>query len=125
MAINRFIKAIIKGEEIHIYGDGTQTRDFTFISDVVNANIISAKGDIAGEIFNIGGGSNISVNELIQEIERITDKKAKIKYDSEQKGDVKDTLSYKKKAENILGWKSEIDIKAGLRVYIEWYCDVL
>lgn len=121
MAINKFIKAIIKEEEIHIYGDGTQTRDFTFISDVVNANIISANGDITGEIFNIGGGSNISINELVQEIEKITGKKARIKYDSKQKGDAKDTLSYKKKTEDVLGWKSEIDIKAGLRVYIEWY----
>ncbi|MBZ2166315.1 GDP-mannose 4,6-dehydratase [Methanobacterium spitsbergense] len=125
MAINKFIKAIIEGKEIHIYGDGTQTRDFTFISDVVNANIIAAKGDIIGDFFNIGGGSNISVNDLIGEIEQITGIKAKIRYDSEQKGDVKDTLSYKNKAENILGWKSSVGIEKGLEIYIKWYYDFL
>lgn len=123
MAINKFIKAINEGNEIIIYGDGEQTRDFTFISDVVNANILSANSDIAGEMFNIGGGSNISINDLIHQIEIITDKKAIIKYDSTQKGDVQDTLSHKSKSESLLGWKSEINIEKGLKIYIDWYND--
>lgn len=121
MAINRFITAVDEGKEITLYGDGEQTRDFTYVMDVVNANLISANSNIEGEVFNIGGGSNISINNLISEIETIMGKKAKIKYYPTQKGDVKDTLSDKRKANEILGWESKVNIQKGLSNYIDWY----
>jgi len=125
MAINKFVKAIIEGKKINIYGTGTQTRDFTFISDVVNATLLSANQNVVGEIINIGGGSNISVNDLIHQIENITGKKAIINYNSKKLGDVEDTLSDKNKSEKIMGWKSKISIEKGLEIYIKWYFDVL
>lgn len=91
MGIHKFIRAIQNGEEITIYGDGHQTRDFTYVDDVVDANILAAKTNICGEVFNIGGGNRISVIELIQEIEEVTGTKTNIRIESFQKGDVTDT----------------------------------
>src|SRR5665647_1748137 len=79
------------GTEFINFGDGTQTRDFTFINDVIDALGLAAKTELCGEVFNVGGGSQISVNELVEEIERITEKRAAIDRTIAQKGDVKDT----------------------------------
>jgi nucleoside-diphosphate-sugar epimerase len=120
MAIHKFIKAILDNEQIIIYGDGAQTRDFTYIDDVVNANLLAAESEINGEVFNIGGGNRITVNSLIAEIEHFTGKKAHIRYIEQQKGDVKDTLADVEKVQKVLGWHSEIRITKGLESYIHW-----
>ena len=120
MAIHKFVKAIFKGEEITIFGDGTQTRDFTYVDDAVEANILAAESDIVGEIFNIGGGSRISVNALIEEIVKLIGKEAKIKYIEKQKGDVRDTLADVSKAKEKLRWKPKANIEEGLKRYINW-----
>ncbi|MCK4731112.1 MAG: GDP-mannose 4,6-dehydratase, partial [Methanophagales archaeon] len=106
--------------EITIFGDGTQTRDFTFVDDAVKANILAAKGNMVGEVFNVGGGSRISVNELFNEIEKIVGKKAKIKYIEKQKGDVRDTLADVSKAKKVLGWKPNTEINKGLVRFTKW-----
>ena len=120
MAIHKFIKAILNGDQITIYGDGTQTRDFTFVQDVVKANILAAESKVEGEIFNIGGGNRITVNDLIKEIEKITGKKAKMNYIEKQKGDVEDTWADTQKVQQILGWQAETGIVQGLEKYISW-----
>ena len=121
MAIHKFVRAIFKGEDITVYGDGTQTRDFTFVDDAVEANILAAKGDIAGEVFNIGGGSRISVNGLIKMMEDLIGKEAKVKYTEKQKGDVRDTWADVNKARKELGWKPKEEIKEGLKKFVEWW----
>ena len=118
MAIHKFVNAIVNDEEITVFGDGTQTRDFTFIDDVVEANILATKTDIIGEVFNIGGGSRISVNGLIHWIKGMIGKKANIKYIDTQKGDVRDTLADVSKAEKELGWKAKVEIEKGLEEVI-------
>lgn len=118
MAIHKFIKAVMNEKEIHIYGDGNQTRDFTYVSDVVEANILAANSDIAGEVFNIGGGSRISVNKVIGKLETIIKNKAKLKYLEQQKGDVKDTLADISKAWKLLGWRPMTAIDEGLENYV-------
>ncbi len=120
MAIHRFVKAILNDEEITVYGDGTQTRDFTFFDDVTEANILAANSEIEGGVFNVGGGSRISVNELINEIEKIVGNKARVKYVEKQKGDVKNTWADVSKAEAILNWKPKIKIEEGLKRFVEW-----
>jgi UDP-glucose 4-epimerase len=120
MAIHKFVKAIFKGEEITIFGDGTQTRDFTYVDDAVEANILAAESDIVGEIFNIGGGSRISVNALIEEIEKLIGKEAKIKYIEKQKGDVRDTWADVSEAREKMRWKPRANIEEGLKKYINW-----
>jgi len=121
MAIHKFVKAILNNERIPIFGDGTQTRDFTFVDDIVEANILAAESNIKGEVFNIGGSSKISVNELIKKIEEILGKKAIIENIEKQKGDVKDTFADISKAEKILKWKPKIGINKGLEKYSKWY----
>jgi UDP-glucose 4-epimerase len=124
MAIHNFVKAILNGEEITVYGDGTQTRDFTNVEDAVEANILSARSNVVGEVFNIGGGSRIHVNELIEKIEELVDKKADIKYIEKQKGDVRDTWADVSKAEKMLHWVPKVNINSGLERFVKWYKNV-
>ena len=121
MGINKFVSSVLDNKEITIYGDGTQTRDFTYIDDVVQANIHAAKSDANGEIFNVGGGNTISVIDLIRLIEKNTGELANIRYIEKQKGDVRDTLADVTKIRNIFNWSAKTDIKTGIKRYIEWY----
>jgi nucleoside-diphosphate-sugar epimerase len=121
MAINKFVTAILNEKPITLYGDGTQTRDFTFVSDIVDANLKAAAAGTPGSVFNIGGGSRITVNELIREIEKNCNKPAKIQFAGQQKGDVKDTLADIRKTETELGWKPRVPIREGAKTYVQWY----
>lgn len=120
MGINRFVRAVLNNEAITVYGDGTQTRDFTYIDDIVEANILAAGSDVRGEVFNIGGGNRISVNDLIGAIEEVVGKSAVVEHSAEQKGDVKDTWSDTRKAEELLGWHARTGIAEGLARYVDW-----
>jgi len=124
MAIRKFTKAIINEEEITIYGDGNQTRDFTFVADVVDATIKAVESNAVG-VFNIGSGTRITVNELIKLLETTLNKKAKIKHVDPQKGDVPDTLADVSKAQQILGYKPTVKIKKGIKLFYEWYKNVV
>ncbi len=121
LAINKFVDAIMNGREIVVYGDGTQTRDFTFVGDVVRANILAAESDVAGEAFNIGGGHRISVNGLIGLMEKMLRKKARVIHVEKQKGDVENTWADVSKAGSILSWQPRVGISEGLSMYINWY----
>ena len=121
MAIHKFVRAIINEEEIAVFGDGTQTRDFTFVDDAVEATVLTVGNNLVGEVFNIGGGSRISVNELIKLLEELTGKEGRVKYVEKQKGDVRDTLADVSKAKKLLGWKPKVDISVGLKSFIEWF----
>ncbi|MCK4735480.1 MAG: GDP-mannose 4,6-dehydratase [Methanophagales archaeon] len=121
MAIHKFVKAIFNRDEIAVFGDGTQTRDFTYVNDAVEANILAAKSDSVGETFNIGGGSRISVNDLIKKIVRTIGKKANIKYVEKQKGDVRDTFADVSKAKKELGWMPKVEIEEGLKRFVDWW----
>lgn len=120
MGINKFTKAIMNQELITIYGDGTQNRDFTYVDDAVNANILAASSSYDGEVFNIGGGSKVTVNELIDELEKLIGKKAIVEYIEKQKGDVENTWADISKAKRLLGWEPKVNIKEGLKKYIEY-----
>lgn len=120
MAFHKFIKAILEDDAISIYGDGKQTRDFTFISDLVNANILAMKTGHGGEVFNIGGGSNTSVNETIKILEKAIKKEARVRYIEKQRGDVEHTYADISKAERLLGYEPKIGIKKGMREEINW-----
>ncbi|MFH1709895.1 MAG: NAD-dependent epimerase/dehydratase family protein [bacterium] len=121
MAFNRFIRSIIAGKDITIYGNGKQTRDFTYISDIIEANIkvLNCKSS-SGEVFNVGGGSRISVNATIKILEDLSGKKGKVKYIESQKGDVAHTSADISKAYSTFGYTPKVDIKAGLESEYEW-----
>jgi len=120
MAIHLFIRAILEGVEITVYGDGEQTRDFTFVDDIVEANVLAAMSGSQGEVFNVGGGTRISVNELLEIMENVTGRRAVVKYIEKQKGDVKDTLADADKIGK-LGWKPRVGIEEGVRRFVKWY----
>ncbi|MEM4346992.1 MAG: GDP-mannose 4,6-dehydratase [Candidatus Altiarchaeota archaeon] len=125
MAFHKFIKAILLGKNFEVYGSGEQTRDFTFVSDIVEANILAMNSNAEGEIFNIGGGSRISINEIIKILEEITNRKADVSYIEKQKGDMADTIADISKARKILGYKPKVKIKEGLKKEVEWIFDML
>ena len=120
MAINKFVKAILQADALTLYGDGTQTRDFTFIADVVEANLLAAQRGSSGDVYNIGGGSRITVKDLIREMEQQCQKEAKIVPASEQKGDTRDTLADNRKARESLGWMPKITVHEGIKQYVTW-----
>jgi len=119
MSIHLFVRAIIEGDTITVYGDGNQTRDFTFIDDVVDANVFVAMSGSQGEVFNVGGGTSICVNELIEIIESVVGKKAIIEHIDEQNGDVNDTLADASRIRR-LGWVPKVRIYEGIRRFNQW-----
>lgn len=121
MAIYKFTHAISKGEEVIVYGDGIQIRDFTYVDDIVEATLLAAESEFAEEVFNIGSGNRISVNELIRQIEEIMGKKAKLEYVERQKGDVKNTWADISKLKAMLNWESKVRVEQGLNNYIKWF----
>jgi len=120
MAIHKFTQSILKKERISIYGDGTQTRDFTFVDDVVEANMLAAESDMTWGCFNIGGGSRISVEQLISLLENLLDQEANVQYVEKQRGDVQDTLADTQKTQNLLRWQPRSQIEEGLQKYVDW-----
>ena len=122
MAIRIFVDQIFKQNQPIIFGDGTQTRDFTYVLDVVEANMLAMKKNNGnGGIFNIGSGRNISVNDLVQMILTIMRSTIKPNYDSEQLGDVKQTLADITKSKKILDWEPKVPLEKGLREFVDWY----
>lgn len=120
MAFNRFIKSILNNKEISIYGDGNQTRDFTYISDIVKANILAMERGDEGNIYNIGGGSRVSINEVLKILERISGKNIRVKYNKPEKGDMRHTWADINKAEKGLGYLPCIGLKEGLEKEYKW-----
>jgi len=118
MGINKFVHAALNGDVIEVYGDGNQTRDFTFISDAIEANLLAAYADTVCESFNIGGGSRISVNDLLGLIEKELNVELRIKHTGMQKGDVQHTYADVTKAKNIIGFKSVVGIEQGIPKYV-------
>ncbi len=125
MAFHRFIKAGLLGEQISIYGDGTQSRDFTFIDDIVNANIIAAESSTSELVFNIGGGSRITVNEVLQTVESIVNKPLNISYQDRQWGDAKHTGADTTRAKRELGFSPVVSVKEGLKKEASWVEKIL
>ena len=119
MAIHKMVLNILNGEEMLIFGDGTQTRDFTYVADIVEANILAARSDTEGKIFNVGGGNRISVNDLVKLIGEILGKEPIVRYIEEQKGDVRHTWAHIDRARAELGWQPQVNINDGLRKYID------
>jgi len=123
MAFSRFIKAALGGGEIEVYGDGKQTRDFTFVLDAVEANVLASRYEGDGKIFNIGGGSRSSVLEVIEIIRRETGADPPIRFMERARGDVIDTWADTTKAAGELGFSPTTGLEEGLRREIEWYRD--
>jgi UDP-glucose 4-epimerase len=124
--IPKFIAKSLRNEPIPIEGDGLQTRDFTYIDDVIKANIkaLTAEG-VSGMVFNIAYGSRISVLDLAREIIKITSSRSVITHGQQRPGDVRDSLASIERAKKYLGHQPEFNISKGLDKTVEWYRNAL
>lgn len=119
--IPRFIDALLKRTPPVIFGDGEQSRDFTFIDDVVQANLLSCQATGAsGEVFNIAAGNRTTLNELLGALMRITGSKVYVVYLEPRPGDVKHSMASIEKAATTLGYLPKTGVKEGLRLTVEW-----
>jgi len=113
---------IIRNEDLIIFGDGTNSRDFTYIKDVVKANLLAAQKDVSGEIINIGANSPITLTELAKLMLTLTNKEdLKITYTDPRPGDILHSYADISKAKKLLGFEPEYDQEKGLRDYFKWY----
>ncbi|MFC2017473.1 SDR family oxidoreductase [Chloroflexota bacterium] len=119
LAISIFTTRALKNETIEIFGDGSKTRDFTYIDDVVEANLLAMRKD-GSEVYNIGSGSRISVNELAEKIIKLLDSKSRIIYTHPQRGDAEHTWANTDKAKKELGWKPNTTLEQGLESMTNW-----
>jgi UDP-glucuronate 4-epimerase len=121
MAFNIFCRAALQNDDIHIYGDGYQTRDFTFVDDVVLATRAAATAAIEpGGAYNIGGGLRGSLRDVLQAIERVSGRRLKLHYDDEQPGDVRDTAAETSKARSHLSFSPATSLNAGIAAEFDW-----
>jgi UDP-glucose 4-epimerase len=118
--VPKFITNVLKGKSPIIYGDGEQTRDFTFVEDVVNANILAAESTSTG-IFNIAGGKRISINDLANLIIKLCDKDVKIDYQNPRSGDILHSLADITRAKNMFNFKSNFTITEGIEETMTWF----
>lgn len=117
----RFIKWIYEGTPIILYGDGNQSRDFTYVEDIANGTV-AALQPVGYEIFNLGRGDfPITLNKMIGMIEEFTGKKASIDYQPVQKTDMNETMADITKAKKVLNWEPKIDFNTGLKESVDWY----
>jgi nucleoside-diphosphate-sugar epimerase len=120
MAFHRFITAAIKDAEIPLYGDGEQTRDFTFVSDAVAATIAAGDRGVPGRAYNIGGGSRVSMNDVLRLIEKLAGHPLKIKREPAQKGDMRDTYADTSRARADLGFVPAVSLEEGIQAEYRW-----
>jgi len=120
MAFHKFFKTIAEGEQISIFGDGKQTRDFTFIDDIIEANFASLEKGKPGETYNIGGGTRKKLEDIIPIIEKICEKKAEINWEEKQKGDMLHTFANIEKARKDLNYSPKTQIEDGLKEEWTW-----
>jgi len=121
-AIPAFVTAILKDEPPTIYGDGEQSRDFTYIDNVVDANLLAARAKrTQGEVVNIACGQAVTVNEIIDMINELLGKSVKPIYTPQRPGDVKHSLADITAAQNLIDFEPTVSFHEGLKLAIDWY----
>ncbi|MCU1269488.1 MAG: exopolysaccharide biosynthesis protein [Acidobacteriaceae bacterium] len=120
----KFITNMLNGEQPTIFGDGTQSRDFTYIDNAVDANLLAMKApasQVAGQIFNVATGKRADLNQAFQLLKKIIGYPGEVKYGPTRSGDVKHSLADLSRVENHLGYIPKVDFEEGLRRTVEWY----
>jgi len=125
MGFHKFLRATLLDQPITVYGDGEQTRDFTFVHDAVAANVAAAIRGIPGRVYNIGGGSRVSINEVLHMIARVSGRRPKTIVDPAQKGDMRHTYADTSLAHADLGFAPRIGLEEGLAAEHAWLAEIL
>lgn len=121
LAISIFTRKMLANELITVFGDGEQTRDFTYINDIVRVNLQLLETDAAdGYAMNVGGGQRITVNDLIAYLRKITGNMSEVVYSDKQKGDAEHTLADVGRARELVGYRPEVSIEEGLAKFVKW-----
>jgi nucleoside-diphosphate-sugar epimerase len=120
MAFNRFIQASLDGRPITLYGDGEQTRDFTFVRDAVAATIAASERGVPGRAYNIGGGSRVTVNHVLEIIGRLAGRPLDVRREPAQKGDMRDTYADTTLARADLGFSPSVSLEEGIEAEYRW-----
>ncbi|PSP19622.1 MAG: UDP-glucose 4-epimerase [Cyanobacteria bacterium QS_8_64_29] len=121
MAFHKFFRAALAGEPIAVYGDGRQTRDFTFISDAVAANLAAAQApEAVGQAINVGGGSRVALTEVLDAIERTVGRSLQRRYAERAMGDARHTGADVSRAHRVLGYRPQVPLESGLQQQWAW-----
>jgi nucleoside-diphosphate-sugar epimerase len=120
----KFITQMLSGQRPTVFGDGEQSRDFTYIDNAVEANLLACKapaGQVAGKVFNVATGRRVTLNETFKLLQDLTSFSGSALYDQERGGDIKHSLADISLAEKHLGYKPKVDFEEGLRRTVDWY----
>jgi UDP-glucose 4-epimerase len=120
MGFNRFFSAILDGKPLVQFGDGLQTRDFTYVADAAKATADAAVRGVPGRVYNIGGGARVSLREVFDLIARVSGRKVTIDHQPPQKGDMRDTYADTSRARADLEFAPSVTLEEGLRAMWEW-----
>jgi nucleoside-diphosphate-sugar epimerase len=120
MAFNRFIRAASTGSPISVFGDGEQTRDFTYVDDALAATLAAGDRGVPGRAYNIGGGSRVTVNEVLEIIGRLAGRPLDVRREPAQKGDMRDTFADTALARAELGFNPRVPLQEGIEAEYEW-----
>ena len=120
MGFNRFFRAILDGKPLVQFGDGLQTRDFTFVADAAKATADAAVRGVPGRVYNIGGGARVSLKEVFELIARVSGRPITIDHQPQQKGDMRDTYADTTRARTDLGFAPSVTLEDGLRAMWQW-----
>ena len=125
MGFHKFLRAAIVGAPITLYGDGEQTRDFTFVTDAVSATVAAASRGVPGRVYNIGGGSRVSMNQVIELIGRVSGRRPILNADPAQKGDMRHTYADTSLARADLAFAPTVGLEEGLAAEHQWLTEIL
>jgi nucleoside-diphosphate-sugar epimerase len=125
MAFHKFLRATLLGHPITVYGDGEQTRDFTFVADIASATAAAAVRGVPGRVYNIGGGSRVSVNDVLQMIRRVSGRQPLVTVDESQKGDMRHTWAETWLARTDLGFVPSVELEEGLAAEYQWLTGII
>ena len=120
----KFITQMLKAEQPTIFGDGTQSRDFTYVDNAVSANLLACQApasEVAGRVFNVASGQRVDLNETFQSLRKITGYKGDVRYAPDRAGDVKHSSADLTRARKCLGYEPNVGFEEGLRRTVEWY----
>ena len=118
----KFCTAFLEGTPPSVFGDGEQTRDFTYVENAVQANLLACEApNVSGKVFNVGVGGRVSLNEVLRELRKITGKALEANYEPAREGDIRDSQADISRAREFLGYEPQVSFEEGLARTFEWY----
>lgn len=119
--LSRFVTAFLEEEQPVVFGDGEQTRDFTYVDNAVQANLLACEAGVSTGVFNVGTGERVSLNQTLDLLRRLSGKNLQAKYDPPREGDIRDSLAAISRAREAFGYEPTVRFEEGLERTFEWY----